>query len=246
MPLDNFWDYFILVFTFYYYDDEDELIEKRKEKLKDFESTFNIFFSAFNKTKNIKKIDFSKIKIEFVNLKVKKDKKDKYKNLISIFKEKSKLEPFFHKIEIDFKSEKLMLLNKENNNIGDLYNVQYKIYNYINKKGEIIKTISKPIKKEFIKQILKKEFDENFQDNCRKVSGDSMIIGFFGWIAGSILSCYCPPVMIGTFIFFGACNAVALGGIVAGILGKESCENLINKEFNEQKIIDEILLEDDE
>ena len=53
MPLDNFWDYFILVFTFYYYDDDDELIEKRKEKLKDFENTFNIFFSAFNKTKNI-------------------------------------------------------------------------------------------------------------------------------------------------------------------------------------------------
>ena len=54
MPLDNFLDYFILVFTFYYYDDEDELIEKIKEKLKDFENTFNIFFSAFNKTKNIK------------------------------------------------------------------------------------------------------------------------------------------------------------------------------------------------
>jgi len=139
-----------------------------------------------------------------------------------------------------------MLLNKENNNIGDLYNVQYKIYNYINKKGEIIKTISKPIKKEFTKQILKKEFDENFQDNCRKVSEDSMIIGSIGMIAGSILSCYCPPVMIGILIFFGACNSVLLGSFIVAMLGKEFSENLINKEFNEQKIIDEILLEDDE
>lgn len=245
MPLDNFWDYFILVFTFYYYDDEDELIEKRKEKLKDFENTFNIFFSAFNKTKNIKKIDFSKIKIEFVNLKVKKDKKDKYKNLISIFKEKSKLEPFFHKIEIDYKSERMMILNKENNNIGDLYNVELKVYNYINKKGKIIKTIAKPIKKEFIKQILKKEFDGKFQDNGLKVVQASGIISSVGMTASILIGFFCPPAAIGALIFFGAHVAVSLGTATA-IVGKDHSEYLANKEFNEQKIIDEILLEDDE
>jgi hypothetical protein len=64
-----------------------------------------------------------------------KVKKDKYKNLISIFKEKSKLEPFFHKLDIEYKSERFMLLNKENNNT--------EIYIMLN-----IKFIIKLIKKE--------------------------------------------------------------------------------------------------
>ena len=77
MPLDNFWDYFIIVFSFYFNDDQDEeeLIEQRKEKLKNFKENFEIFFHAFNKAKNIKIPKFSDIKIEFYNIKVKKDKK---------------------------------------------------------------------------------------------------------------------------------------------------------------------------
>ena len=65
IPLDNFWDYIIIIFTFYYLDD-DELKEKKEKLLKNYEEEFIPLISA-SKVQNIKSIEFSKIKKEFVN-----------------------------------------------------------------------------------------------------------------------------------------------------------------------------------
>ena len=248
MPLDNFWDYFIIIFTFCYREedeDENEFNERKTIKLKYFESAFNILISAFNRAKNIKKIPFSKIKIEFVNLKHKKHEKDKYKNLISIFKEKSNLEPFYHKVEIDYQSERLMILNKDNQNIGDLFDVKFKVYKYMNKKGKNIKTITKPIEKKFIKQITKQEYDGEFQKTTGKVSFVSGIIGIASIASGAVLSFFCPPAGIALMAVGYISDAVGVSSIAVGGV-KNLSEYLSNKEFNEQRIINEILLEDDE
>ena len=245
MPLDNFWDYFIIVFSFYYSDDEDELIEQRNEKLKNFEENFEIFFHAFNKAKTIKIPKFSDIKIQFFNIKAKRDKKDKYASLISIFKEKSKLEPFFHKVDIDYKTEQLMLLDKNDHNLGYLYEVKFKIYKYMNKEGKIIKTIDKPIEKTEIRKITKTEYDGKFQEGGIKTMTGTSIAGLACYAVGAVSAFFCPPLAIGAFLLGSLSGAVSFSsGVACGI--KTATEYLSNKEFNEQKIIEEILLEEDE
>ena len=68
----------------------------------------------------------------FVNLKEKKTKKENLKNIIDIFKQNSKLEPLFHQVKQDEKWDKIILVDKKNNNVGDLCNndCNNNIYNY--------------------------------------------------------------------------------------------------------------------
>ena len=166
IPLDNFWDYIIIIFTKTFVDDEIELEEERNRKLKYFQEIFDTLIYAFYKAKNIKKVSFSEIKKVFVNLKVKKTKKEKLNNITSIFKKNSKLEPLFHKLKVEEKLDKLFVLHENSKNIGDLFEVKYKIYNYLNQNEKIIKTISIPYEKKFIKQIEKDEFDGQSKSKC--------------------------------------------------------------------------------
>ena len=53
IPLDNFWDYFTIIFTHTYVDEYDDLEEKKNEKLKSLEEIFVPLISAYNKSKNI-------------------------------------------------------------------------------------------------------------------------------------------------------------------------------------------------
>jgi len=78
------------------------------------------------------------------------------------------LAPLFHELKIDEKWEQRLALKKENKNIGDLFNIKFGIYNYLNQNGKIIKTISISVNKEFIKQLEKKEYNGKFQINCLK------------------------------------------------------------------------------
>ena len=57
IPLDNFWDYITIIFTFYYLDDDDELKERKEKMLKSFEEEFTPLISA-SKVQNIKSIEF--------------------------------------------------------------------------------------------------------------------------------------------------------------------------------------------
>ena len=88
-PLDNFWDYIILVFTKTFAEDDDELEELKIRTLKDYEEIFDVLISGFYHVKNIKKVNFSSIKIVFINSK-KNSKKDNFKELISILNKISK------------------------------------------------------------------------------------------------------------------------------------------------------------
>ena len=112
---------------------------------------------------------------------------------MSILEKNSKLDPFFHKMTYETKCEKLMILKKENKNIGDLYDVEYKIYHYYNEKGEIKKSISKPINKKFIKQLEKTQFDKNFVKNCMNIFCISGLVEFCAIPCVFALLSICPP-----------------------------------------------------
>ena len=85
------------------------------------------------------------------------------KELLSIIKNNSKLDPFFHTIKKEKKNEKVMIINKSNKNLGDLFDVKYKVYYYYNEKGKKVKTISRPIKKNLLNKYKKKNLMENFK-----------------------------------------------------------------------------------
>ena len=166
IPLKNFWEYITIIFTRSFCEDEDELEEEKQKKLKDFKQIFEVLISAFNKSKQIDIIPFEKINTIFVNLRIKKTKKSQLNNnIISIFKKCSKLEPLYHKVKITEKWEEFFLLKDKNAEKGDLINVNIKTYEYYNKDGNIIKTLSKPIQQKLIKQLTKKEYESQFKKN---------------------------------------------------------------------------------
>ena len=244
VPLENLWDYVTIIFTKTFWDDEDELKEMKDKKLADFQQIFDTLISAFNRAKNIKKVKFSKINKVFVNLKVNKTKKEKLKDITSIFKNNSKLSPLFHKLQIEEKWDKLLIVNKENRNVGDLYDVKYKVYSYYNNKNDVIKVISKPIDKKFIKTLEKTEYDGHFQKNCDKVKFASATIITPSWLGGVALLAFCPPAAAALFGIELIAGSVMLVSKVASDI-KTLTEYISNKEFNEQKVIEELLLEED-
>lgn len=162
IPLKNFWEYITIIFTKTFCGDEDELQEEKENKLNEFNKTFDVIISAFNKSKDIDKTSFDKIKKVFVDLRIKKTKKNQLSDITSIFKKSAKYEPLFHKVDISENWEEIFLLNDKNSEIGDLIKVKLKTYNYYNLKGVIIKKLSKPIQKEFVKQLTKKEYESKF------------------------------------------------------------------------------------
>lgn len=158
-PLDNFWDYITIVFTKTFCDEDDDINDLKTKTLNSYKEIFDTLISAFNKTKNIKIVNFSSINKVFINSKINKRIIKNQGELMSILEKNSKLDPFFHKMTSEIKWEKNMILIEGNENIGNIFDVEYKIYKYYNEKGEIKKTISKPISKKFIKQVEKKEYD---------------------------------------------------------------------------------------
>ena len=164
IPLKNFWEYITIIFTRTFSDDEDELQEEKEKTLKNFNGIFDVLISAFHKSKDIDEVPFDSIKKVFVNLKIKKTKKNELNNITSIFQKNAKLEPLFHKVKICENWKEMFLLNDKKSEIGELINVKYKTYNYYNLKGDIIKILSKPIQKEFIKQLTKEEYESQFPD----------------------------------------------------------------------------------
>ncbi len=243
IPLDNFWDYITIIFTKTISgdpEDPDELEKEKNKKLKNFQEIFVTLISAFYKTKNIKKVAFSEINKVFVNLLVNKTKKEKLNNITSIFKKNSKLEPLFHKVKAEEKLDKVLILHKDNKNIADLFEVKIKTYNFFNKDEKIIKTISKPIEKKFIKQIEKKEYDGHFQKKCLKTQ---LITGGLGFVAMicTFSSLSFPPLCLGFLITSEIFYSISISSGGAG-LAKDATEYFSNKEFNEQKVIEELAI----
>ena len=145
----------------------------------------------------------------------------------------------------EIKWEKNMILNKENENIGNLFDVEYKIYQYYNEKGEIKKTISKPMSKKYIKQVEKKEYDGMFQKKCWAIQKVTLGISIASLVAEKALLSVCPPAALFALGVKYIAGHISLGS--AGVsLTKTGIEYLSNKEFNEQTIINELLIEEEE
>ena len=164
---------------------------------------------------------------------------------MSILEKNSKLDPFFHKMTVEKKWEKNMILSKENENIGKLYDIEYKIYHYYNEKGEIKKTISKPINKKFIKEVVKTEYDGKFQENCQTLETVSDYVTVFSFVGCIALCAFCPPAALGALAIEYIAGGIGLGSAAAKKI-KDEIEYLSNKEFNEQTVINELLIEDEE
>ena len=244
-PLDNFWDYIIIVFTKTFCDEDDDIKDLKKKTLNCYKEIFDTLISAFNKTKNIKKVNFSSINKVFINSKINKRIIKNQEELMSILENNSKLDPFFHKMTVENKWEKNMILSKENKNIGYLFDIEYKIYHYYNEKGEIKKSISKPINKKFIKKLEKTEYDGKFQKNCWSTFELSCGVSVVSYFALYCLAAFCPPVAFGALAVGLISEGIFLGSFSAiGI--KNGIEYLSNKEFNEQTVINELLIEDEE
>lgn len=250
IPLDNFWDYFTIIFTHTYVDEDEDLEEKKNEKLKSLEQIFVPLISAYNKSKNINLVNFSEIKKVFVNLKKNKTRKtDKNLNeLLTIFKNNYKLSPLFHKLEIEDKEDQLFILDKTNKNKGKLFQCKIKIYKYYNNESnDPIKTIwfpDKTTKPIFIKEITKNEYDGKFQRNCQiaeKAFGYGFVGSWVGCAACGIGSIFCPPLVVGFIIFWCTGAGSFFGGLGSSLAGeiKDSIEHKSNLEFNNQTVVTE-------
>lgn len=242
-PLDNFWDYITIVFTKTFCEDDDDINQLKDKTLKDYKEIFDTLISAFNKTKNIKIVNFSSIQTLFINSKIKKHKKDNFKELISILKKNSKLDPFFHTLKVEEKWEQLLIKNKDNQNLGDLFDVKFKVYQYYNEKGEIKKSISKPIDKKFIKKMERKVYTK-FQKNLEKIFWTSFGVTISSMAGVYGLRVFCPPISLCSIVLF--CVSFTVCEIC---VNKETHKRTIeknNKEFDEKKVINEILIEEEE
>jgi GTPase SAR1 family protein len=243
-PLDNFWDYITVVITKTYCDQDDDIEQLKKQNLKEYQEIFDVLISAFHKTKNIKIVKFSSIKTVFIDSRIKVNKIENIENLIKILKKSIKLDPFFHTMKTEEKTEKLMIINKNDRNLGDLYDVKYKVFRYYNEKGKEVKVISRPIDKKFIKQIKKNEYDGEFQENCWKTTGISSGIGVVACVGTFALAFFCPPAAMAALAIEYIAAGVEVGSLAANGI-KTASEYLSNKEFNEQTVIDEIKIEED-
>ena len=228
IPLDNFWDYITIIFTFYYMDDEDELRERKEILLKSFEEVFTPLILDSEKNQQIKSIEFSKIKKEFVYLK-KKTTKIMLGQIISIIKGNQNLDPLFHQVKIEEKFEEILVM-KEGSDSGGLYKVTYKTINYYNQKGQLIKSLSKYVNKDFIKQINKVNFSGGIKALGSIIVNGLKIIGISGIM---ILS---APLMIQE----GFANLI--------FETSDDINNdyryLTNKNFKEKKITKELLIDE--
>jgi len=190
IPLKNFWEYVTIIFTRTFNGgDEEELNEEKEEKLKNYKGTFEVIISAFNKAKNIDEVPFEKIKKVFIDLKVKKTKKNQLDSITSIFKKNAKLEPLYHDVKISEKYEEAFLLKDKVLKNGELIKLKIKIYQYVNQKGKIIKELSKPIEKIFIKEMTQTEYESKFKKPfiIDLIDGINAVIPLFGFAIFTVL-----------------------------------------------------------
>lgn len=244
IPLQDFWDYVTIIFTRYYNDgDEEELEEQKNKRLNEFREKFDVLISAFNKAKGTKIVSFSHINKIFVNLKIKKTKKHQLNDIISTFKNLSKLEPLYHKVKIEEKWDKVIVKNKNNSNKGTLYEVKFKVYTYYNQKGDVIKILGVPKEQKKIKELERKDFTK-VEDTLMRTSFTTFHMGI--WSACLALATIAFPPTFGFFAGGFLVNwGISIGATFAG-LGVKPIEKYCNKDFREAEIVNELFNEDDD
>jgi len=71
--------------------------------------------------------------------------------------------PLFHKITTSTIIKNIIEVSEKDITIGKLYTVKFKTYNYYNQKGELIKTLEKPIEKDLIRKVKDLKLIEKFK-----------------------------------------------------------------------------------
>ena len=101
-----------------------------------------------------------------------------------------------------------------------------------------------PVNKEFIKQLEKKEYNGKFQTNCSKALWITSSIFIASIIGFASVEAICPPVATALLVLSISSIDASFGSATLSDI-KTRSEYFSNKEFNEQKVIDELKLEED-
>jgi len=221
-PINNFWDYVIIIFTRTYTDGEEDDEEKKIKLKNNLKEIFSDLISRAARDLKIDEANFDNIKIKFVNL-ISKTNKNGLEDIISTFRKNVKLDPLFHKITISTNVKNIIEIKEKDSTIGQLYKVKFKIYNYYNQKDELIKTLEKPIAKDPIREVKDLKLIEKFKA-CGSIAYNGVLI--VGISAAMIM---CPLLLF--------------QGVSREIFNcYDNITNQINSfnEFNEQKIIGQL------
>jgi len=226
IPINNFWDYVIIIFTRTYTDGEEDEEEKKIKLKNNLKDIFSTLISAASKALKIDEANFDNIKIKFVNL-TKTTKKNGLNDITSAFRENVNLMPLFHKITCSQMSiKKIIEITEKNSTIGKLLKVKFKTYNYYNQRGELIKTLDKPIEKTELGEVKDLKLIEKLKA-CGSIVYNGILM--VGVSAAMIIS----PLLL----FEGVSQKV--------FNYYDNITNSINSltQFNEEKIIGELLID---
>ena len=226
IPINNFWDYVIIIFTRTYTDGEEDEEEKKIKLKNNLKDIFSTLISAASKALKIDEANFDNMKIKFVNL-TKTTKKNGLNDITSAFRENVNLMPLFHKITCSQMSIKNIIeITEKNSTIGKLLKVKFKTYNYYNQRGELIKTLDKPIEKTELGEVKDLKLIEKLKA-CGSIVYNGILM--VGVSAAMIIS----PLLL----FEGVSQKV--------FNYYDNITNSINSltQFNEEKIIGELLID---
>ena len=229
IPINNFWDYVIIIFTRTYTDGEEDVKEKKIKLKNNLKDIFSTLISAASKALKIDEANFDNIKIKFVNL-TKTTKKNGLNDITSAFRENANLMPLFHKITCSQISIKNIIeITEKNSTIGKLLKVKFKTYNYYNQRGELIKTLDKPIEKTELGEVKDLKLIEKLKA-CGSIVYNGILM--VGVSAAMIIS----PLLL----FEGVSQKV--------FNYYDNMTNSINSltQFNEEKIIGELLIDEND
>ncbi len=69
-------------------------------------------------------------------------------------------------------------------------------------------------------------------------------VGLLSLVSSAALASFCPPAALGAFVVAFASFGIGGGSLIAAGI-KDGIEYLSNKEFNEQTVINELLIENE-
>ena len=238
VPLDNFWKYVTIVFSHYSVTDEFESLEEKRKRIdreirEEFKQLMN---NAYNE-EGIIKINTKDLRIEYINIhdidrlddpekKEKAIKIDKnYLELLKkIFKELSKKEPLYSRIE-DKILENQKVINIISYGKATLYKCKIKKFYYYNQDGKLIKEKGKILEKVYDKDI---EIDRLKKHSLRAyITSIGAMVASTGCFIGSIIF---PPAAPALLTVGGALYAAELGASAVGV-GTQISDYIENKTY---------------
>ena len=238
VPLKDFWKYVTIVFTHYCPVDEYESLEQKKKQTdREIRNEFKQLIDNAFYEEAITKIDANELRIEYINIhdpdsinapksKKKAIENDKYYlNLLKkIFKELSKKEPLYSRIETKILyNQKVISIITDGKAI--LYNCKIKKFYYYGQDGKLFNEKGK---------ILEKVYDKDIELNRLKKHS---LLAYITSIAAFVASAGCyigavvfPPAAPALVVAGNALNATQIGSYAVGI-GTQISDKIENNTY---------------